>query len=321
MFLFSSNPRLNPNSLSSKVSKMNVEKLFASLEGAYAPNTIKAYRSDYEHYYAWCLENKVQRKNVTGKQFVAYLEHMGETLSVATIGRRIASISRLLELLKQPNPTKEPEVILGFKRLKRKLGMAQKQAKPLTYNIMRKLQRVCEKDVVGLRNKLLLQLGYETMRRRSEICAFKLEDVQRLANGKYALLLRKSKTDQFGEGKLVPISEELVNLIDHWSETIEYEDGYILRSFKRNLSVRKNMEPAAVNKILKMLQRKAKLKDIGELSGHSFRVGAALDMLERGIPLEKIMLRGGWKSESTAMRYLRNWNDDEWSLIDHSLDL
>ena len=186
---------------------------------------------------------------------------------------------------------------------------------------MRKLQRVCEKDVVGLRNKLLLQLGYETMRRRSEICAFKLEDVQRLANGKYALLLRKSKTDQFGEGKLVPISEELVNLIDHWSETIEYEDGYILRSFKRNLSVRKNMEPAAVNKILKMLQRKAKLKDIGELSGHSFRVGAALDMLERGIPLEKIMLRGGWKSESTAMRYLRNWNDDEWSLIDHSLDL
>jgi len=126
--------------------------------------------------------------------------------------------------------------------------------------------------------------------------------------------LRKSKTDQFGEGKLIPISEELVNLIDDWSETIGYEDGYILRSFKRNLSVRENLEPATVNKILKMLQRKTK-----ELSGHSFRVGAALDMLDRGVPLEKIMLRGGWKSESTAMRYLRNWNDDEWSLIDHEL--
>jgi len=77
------------------------------------------------------------------------------------------------------------------------------------------------------------------------------------------------------------------------------------------------MEPAAVNKILKTLQRKAKIQDIDELSGHSFRVGASIDMLERGVPLEKIMLRGGWKSESTAMRYLRNWNDDEWSLIDH----
>jgi len=297
-----------------------IEKLFADLEGAYAPNTIKAYRSDYEHYYAWCQDNQHNPTNVNGQQFLAYLEHMGETLSVATIGRRIASISRLLELLKLPNPTKEPEVILGFKRLKRKLGMVQKQAEPLTYDIMRKLQSVCEKGVVGLRNKLLLQLGYETMRRRSEICAFKFEDVQRLANGKYALLLRKSKTDQFGEGKLIPISEELINLIGDWLETIGYEDGFILRSFKRNLSVRENMEPAAVNKILKMLQRKAKLRGVGELSGHSFRVGAALDMLERGVPLEKIMLRGGWKSETTAMRYLRNWNDDEWSLIDHRVN-
>ena len=74
-----------------------------------------------------------------------------------------------------------------------------------------------------------------------------------------------------------------------------------------------------MNKISKMLQRKAKLKYIGELFGHSFRVGTALDMLERRVPLEKIMLRGGWKSESTAMRYLRNWNDDEWSLVDISL--
>ena len=46
-------------------------------------------------------------------------------------------------------------------------------------------------------------------------------------------------------------------------------------------------------------------------------MGAAIDILARGVPLEKIMLRGGWKSESTTMRYLRNWNDDEWSLIDY----
>jgi hypothetical protein len=43
------------------------------------------------------------------------------------------------------------------------------------------------------------------------------------------------------------------------------------------------------------------------LSGHSFRVGAALDLLEQGELLEKIMLRGGWQSDSTAMKYLRNW--------------
>jgi len=43
------------------------------------------------------------------------------------------------------------------------------------------------------------------------------------------------------------------------------------------------------------------------LSRHSFRVGAALDLLEQGEPLEKIMLRGGWQTDSTAINYLRNW--------------
>ena len=81
------------------------------------------------------------------------------------------------------------------------------------------------------------------------------------------------------------------------------------------------MEPATVNKILKMLQLKVKLKGIGEFSGHSFRAGPALDMLNRSVRLEKIMIRSGWKSKSTSVRYLRSWNDDEWSLIDHELHL
>ena len=240
---------------------------------------------------------------------------MGQSLTVATMSRRVASISRLLDLLKQPNPTKEPDVTLGLKRLKRNLGIAQNQATPLTLDVMRKLQTVCDNTIVGLRNRLLLQLGYESMRRRSEICAFKFEDVKTLPNGKHALLLRKSKTDQFGEGKLIPISDELVEMISHWQDKIKQTDGYILRSFKRDLSVRKSLDPAALNKILKLLQRKAKLQDIGELSGHSFRVGAAVDLLDKGVPLERIMLRGGWKSENTALRYLRNWDDSDWLLV------
>lgn len=74
--------------------------------------------------------------------------------------------------------------------------------------------------------------------------------------------------------------------------------------FKRNLSVRESLDLAALNKILKSLQRKAKLNNIGKLSGHTFRVGAAVDLLDKGVPLEKIMFRGGWKSKNTAFRYL-----------------
>jgi len=241
---------------------------------------------------------------------------MGESLTVATIQRRVASLSSIFNLTKSTNPTKEPVVILTIKRLRRKYGKPQKQATPLTYDILTKLKNVCSSDIVGLRNKLLLQLGYETMRRRSEICQFRFEDLQHLGNQKHALLLRHSKTDQYNQGKIIPISSELSELISSWSLAIDHDTGYILRSFKRNLSTNPSLTPASINHILKSLQEQAGLNQIGELSGHSFRVGAALDLLNKNIPLEKIMLRGGWKSETSAMRYLQSWSDQNWLIVD-----
>ena len=49
-----------------------------------------------------------------------------------------------------------------------------------------------------------------------------------------------------------------------------------------------------------------------DFSGHSFRVGASLDMVShsQGESLAKIMLKGGWKTESTALKYLRNYTLD-----------
>ena len=65
-------------------------------------------------------------------------------------------------------------------------------------------------------------------------------------------------------------------------------------------------------------QKQAGINQIGELSGHSFRVGAALDLLDTNTPLEKIMLRGRWKSEASAMRYLQSWNAQDWLIVaDH----
>jgi len=91
-----------------------------------------------------------------------------------------------------------------------------------------------------------------------------------------------------------------------------YTDPFI---FKRNLSTNSSLTPASINHILKSLQKKAGLNQIGELSGHSFRVGAALDLLDKNIPLEKIMLRDGWKSEASAMRYLQSWSDQDWLIV------
>ena len=69
-----------------------------------------------------------------------------------------------------------------------------------------------------------------------------------------------------------------------------------------------NLNPASISTVLKALQKDLKMGSVEHaLSGHSFRVSAVLDLLEQGKPLERIMLRGGWQTDSTAMTYLRNW--------------
>jgi hypothetical protein len=86
------------------------------------------------------------------------------------------------------------------------------------------------------------------------------------------------------------------------------DEGYNLRSISRRGHIGENLHPASVSTPLKALQKDLKMDSNEQpLSGHSFRVGAALDLLEQGEPLEKIMLRWGWQTDSTAMKYLRNF--------------
>ena len=74
------------------------------------------------------------------------------------------------------------------------------------------------------------------------------------------------------------------------------DEGYILRSINRHGHFGNNLHPASVSTILKALQKDLKMdSDEQTLSGHSFRVDAALDLLEQGEPLERIRLRGGWQ--------------------------
>jgi integrase len=173
--------------------------------------------------------------------------------------------------------------------------------------LLNQLLSNCDNSLRGLRNQVLLRLGYETMRRRSELCAFKFEDICKGANGKPAIRLNFSKTDQFGMGKTLPISQELFGLLEKWRSLVS-DEGYILRSISRHGHIGNNLHPASISTLLKALQKDLKMdSDEQSLSGHSFRVGAALDLLEQGEPLERIMLRGGWQTDSTAMKYLRAW--------------
>jgi integrase len=284
-----------------------IDHIFAKFDGAFAKNTIRAYRSDFAQYQNWCLQNNLEPIPATADTMATYVDYLSVTNKSSTIRRRINSLGTVLKLSKNHDPTKDPEVILALKRMHRKIGRAQEQATPLTKGLLSQLLNNCDNRTMGIRNQVLLRLGYETMRRRSELCAFKFEDVDCAPNGKPIIRLNFSKTDQYGTGKVLPISEELLTLIEKWKKIVG-DEGYILRSINKHGHIGDSLNPASISTILKTLQEGLKSESNQQpLSGHSFRVGAALDQLEQGEPLEKIMLRGGWQTESTAMKYLRNW--------------
>ena len=284
-----------------------IDEIFAKFDGAFAKNTIRAYRSDFNQYQNWCLQNNLEPIPATADTMATYVDYLSQTNKSATIRRRINSLGTVLKLSKNHDPTKQPEVMLALKRMHRKIGRAQDQATPLTKTLLNQLLNNCDNSIMGIRNQVLLRLGYETMRRRSELCAFKFKHIDCAPNGKPIIRLNFSKTDQFGAGKVLPISEELHNLLEKWQKIVG-NGAYILRSINKHGHIGDSLNPASISTILKTLQEGLKSGTNQQpLSGHSFRVGAALDLLEQGESLEKIMLRGGWQTDSTAMKYLRNW--------------
>jgi len=286
-----------------------IEKIISDLDGALSQNTLRAYRSDFMQLARWLESKGLPIFPITPEALVQYISEMQTRHKSATIRHRLETLRSIYFFAKLDDPTRAPEVRLALKRMHRAIGRHQQQAYPLTRDHLDKMLKKCNSTIKGRRNELLLRIGYETMRRSSEICAFRFENLKQLPDGRFALFMPFSKTDQMGEGRLIPISDLLAKRIQEWGKKIKADSGPILRSLRKGDRVSGPLGTHAISIILVDLQYHARLRHLPYFSGHSFRVGAALDLLNAGVPVEKIMLRAGWKRESTALRYLQSWLD------------
>jgi site-specific recombinase XerD len=98
-----------------------IEDIFAKFDGAFAKNTIRAYRSDFNQYQNWCLQNNLDPIPATADTMAMYVDHLSENNKSATIRRRINSLGTVLKLSKNNGPTKQPEVILALSACTAKL--------------------------------------------------------------------------------------------------------------------------------------------------------------------------------------------------------
>ena len=200
-------------------------------------------------------------------------------------------------------------VKLAVKKLSRKHGVFQQQASGMSEELLHRLLHATDSTKKGFRDRALLRLAYESMRRRDELVQFRVSDLDIRADGIGILTLRRSKTDQIGTGFLIALSVRCVETLLQWFEVADITSGPILRSVKKGGQVvrEEGLDSRSIGRIYHWLAEKAGMTKAERLhlSAHSTRVGPAQELLRRGESIPQIMRRGGWKSVRIVSRYTR----------------
>lgn len=209
--------------------------------------------------------------------------------------------------MKLESPVRDEEVNLATPKVFRQKGRRQKRALGLTAPLKAKILAACPDDLRGLRDHALIAVGYDTLCRRSELVALRIEDITTAADGSGTILVRKAKADQFGRGRLAYLSADTLSHVNRWIATPGLDTGTIFRSTRREAHLDLPIASCTIPHVLKTrAEAGIDAAMVRRLSGHSMRVGAAQDMVGAGIELVAIMHVGGWKSPEMVMRYIEH---------------
>jgi site-specific recombinase XerD len=292
-----------------------IQVTLAKLEGAYAPNTLKSYYADTNAFVDWCMAKNIEPFPLTSGDIREYIEAMAVDYSYASIRRRLSCLRRSNKLLGHQDHTQTEEIYLTIRRLKRSKCLEQQQAVGINHDLLVKMIDTQPDTLAGTRNKALLSLGYDFLARRSELVALRTTDLEFTKDGALKGMIRKSKTDQYGRGRLVFGSERSAKMLRGWFRKKSKEIEPVFCAINHGQCVDRPICDRSVNEIIKKgvvkVKRCERPSDL-EVSGHSLRVGAAQDLLIKGYDLAAIMRAGGWTNAETVSRYLRFSQHNIW---------
>ena len=133
----------------------------------------------------------------------AYLAYeVGQNRRPSTLSRRLAAIQYAHQHAGHEPPTTAECVRATLRGIRRTLGSARNRKAPSTAGLARAMARATPDSLVGLRNRAILLLGFAGALRRSELVALNVADIEP-ADGGLRVNIRRSKTDQEGEGTII----------------------------------------------------------------------------------------------------------------------
>lgn len=277
--------------------------------------TRRAYKTDWIAFVLWCLDMKRNVLPATTATVAAYLVYLdSEGRKPATLARALVSISQAHKLAGHETPTTAPVVRETLKGIKRTRGTAQRRAKPITVEHLRRLVDVCEDSARGKRDRAALLLGFAGGFRRSELVSIDLDQIEEHAAG-LTVTLTRAKTDQEGASRMigVPFGEYEkegehttcpVRALRSWLDCAGIKTGPVFRSVGKSGRIGSGrLSARSVDRIVKSLLENAGYSTAG-YSAHSLRSGLATAAAGNDSNERDIMRHTGHKSPAQLRNYI-----------------
>lgn len=278
-----------------------------------APATLRAYISDARIFDAWREARGIAQTIPAAPETVAAFLASEALRGVRpnTLGRRLAAIRHAHRLVDAEDPTITERVRRVLRGIRRSIGVHETQKEPITVEVLSAMLLQCPPTLAGLRDRALLALGFSAALRRSELVGLDVDDLAFSADG-LMLAIRRSKTDQEGEGQTVAVPHgrhvRPVDAVRAWLAAAKITDGPVFRPVNRAQRVRSaRLNDRSVAEIIKSYARRLGL-DADNFSGHSLRAGFVTTAAERDVNESRIMDVTRHKDTRTVRRYIRRAN-------------
>ncbi|MDC1002970.1 site-specific integrase [Candidatus Pelagibacter sp.] len=294
------------------------EETLINLQSSKARNTVRAYKSDFSDFELFCAQNGFKSLPSDPKVVSLYLTHLStKNAKMSTLKRRLVSIGVIHKLKGHYLDTKHPAIIENIMGIKRRKGTIQKAKKPILISSLKKIINVIDQqkkeEIKKLRDRSIILIGFSGGFRRNEIVSLDYDDLDFVPEG-LKLTIRRSKTDQFGEGftKALPYFDSsqycpvvsLKKLLD----LSKIRSGPVFRRFSKGSKLSQNrLTDQTVALLIKEYLNLAGI-DSENFSGHSLRSGFATSAAESGVEERNIMAMTGHKSTEMVRRYIKEAN-------------
>ncbi len=280
------------------------------LEHSKAENTKRAYGSDWQQFVSWCDENHLESLPATAETVSYYITYLGKEHKASTIKRKMTAISQRHKTARYPSPTKSVLVKGVWDGLLRDIGKREEGKEALWLQDLRRIVEVLPEDrIIGIRNRAILVVGWAGAMRRSEIVSLNVEDLTFTRDG-LLVLIRTSKTDQFGEGQEIALpygSNPLtcpVRSMQDWLEASGITSGAIFRGIDRHGNIKERLTDQSVRLVVRKCCEKVGL-DPDNYGAHSLRSGFCSTAARAGKNEHQIMRQTRHRKADSLNRYIK----------------